>query len=83
MTDVSVADHSEHSHLPSQDRPLWGDLTPGPYVVGYAVAFTSDPARAYDEPLMTDGAPSLCRCARPILVCTWYPAQAGEGRAMR
>jgi dienelactone hydrolase len=66
------------SHLPSakaQSFPLWGNLQPGSYPVGYRSAIVPDrsrifiPERNYEGKLYTGGR------ARPLLIQFFYPAQ--------
>ena len=75
MTDVSVTVHSEHSHLPSQDRPLWGGLKPGPHAVGFATSFAHDYSRIYAPSPSWGASPKQLKPPRPILINVWYPAQ--------
>ncbi len=54
--------------------PLWGDLSPGPYSVGFDVVRGSDESRPF-RPLAIDGS-QLAAVARPMQISLWYPAIA-------
>lgn len=65
-------------------KPLWGELSPGPYAVAYTTAFAYDHARVYDMVLPTEAAPTRPKGPRPILINVWYPArQSLSGQPMR
>lgn len=64
----------------SPARPLWGELAPGPYKVGFRVLYRLDRSRVWDT-----SADSLSRSEfrRPIRISLWYPAlRRVSGRAM-
>src|SRR5215203_1180057 len=69
---VASAATGARSNGPS---PLWGDLRPGPYAVGYRTLFAYDAAR---PPL--DGAASP---GRQMQINVWYPARRSRGARMR
>jgi hypothetical protein len=52
--------------------PLWGDLAPGPYAVGFKIIYRRDPSRiSFDRPpTSADGN----NRTRPIRISVWYPA---------
>jgi pimeloyl-ACP methyl ester carboxylesterase len=52
--------------------PLWGDLVPGPYAVGFRAIFTVDNTRAY----YLDGGSEYR--GRPLRILVWYPGQTLE-----
>lgn len=51
----------------AQDSLLWGEMTAGPYAVGYRTFFKLDESRDYGG-----------RRGRPILFRVWYPALGSE-----
>ena len=53
-------------------RPLWGDLVPGPYAVGFKVTYRLDRSRTWDP---TPDSIAQGESARPIRVSVWYPAK--------
>lgn len=58
--------------------PLWGELKPGPYSVGYKTIFTRDLSRPALVDQVTAGAtqlPGVNRIGRQMQICIWYPAQ--------
>jgi len=57
-------------------RPLWGDLTPGPYAVGFKVTYRLDRSRTWDP---TPDSLAEGESARPIRVSVWYPAKPPRG----
>lgn len=59
--------------MPS-NLPLWGDLAPGPYAVGFRMTFAYDQSRAYELVMPTESAPTPPKSPRPILINVWYPA---------
>jgi len=64
----------------SPARPLWGDLAPGPYEVGFRVLYRLDRSRVWDA--SPDSVPRS-DFARPIRISLWYPARhPAGGRAM-
>ena len=56
--------------------PLWGELEPGPFGVGFKVLFRFDPSRTYRPSRDANDEPT----ARPQRIMIWYPA-AKEGPA--
>lgn len=51
--------------------PLWGDLEPGPYAVGFTYHYIFDDSRSYIHP---DSAPGAYQ-GRPIRILVWYPTE--------
>ena len=65
----------------SPTRPLWGDLAPGPYEVGFRVLYRLDRSRVWDA---SPDSVSRSDFARPVRVSLWYPARhPAGGRSMR
>lgn len=62
--------------------PLWGDLKPGKYAIGFRSFWTSDPARTFAFKFSDGSRFGPGRQPRPILIDVWYPAQ-NKGRTMR
>ena len=62
------------SQVHAQSLPLWGDLTPGPYRVGFRVTYRVDSSRTWLP--VPDSAAEF---ARPVRVSIWYPASASPG----
>ena len=60
-------------------RPLWADLTPGPYSVGFRTLFSFDRSRTwkvtrgYTRPFAADPV------GRPVRISVWYPAGGSAG----
>lgn len=67
----------------AQDSPLWGDLEPGPYRVGFQVLYRLDGTRSYfSQPIDQDGTASPIQ-GRPLRIMVWYPAgDRGAGSPM-
>ena len=61
---------------------LWGDLTPGPYAVGFRQLERYDSSRVHRLPRDLEGRPRAGERARPIRVSIWYPAVAAARAAM-
>lgn len=64
---------------PAQESPLWGDLEPGPYAVGFRVHEVVDPSRGYRPDADWRGRPTEGETARPVHVRLWYPAITSDG----
>lgn len=60
--------------------PLWGDLTPGKYAVGFRRSFRFDASRTWQRTRDFKGTFSPDLNGRPVQVNVWYPA-AGTGTA--
>ena len=56
--------------------PLWGELKPGPYAVGFENVEKYDYSRVYRDKYDYDGNPRVGEVARPIQIYIWYPASA-------
>lgn len=54
-----------------QSPPLWGDLQPGPYGVGFRVLYRYDPSRSWRP---TDSKIAGGSLGRPVRISVWYPA---------
>lgn len=54
--------------------PLWGDLEPGEYGIGFKAVEKFDYSRTLSEKTDYFGAPLDRERARPIQICIWYPA---------
>lgn len=64
----------------AEQFPLWGELKPGSYTVGFRVLYRLDRSRVWDT---TPDSLSRSEFTRPIRISLWYPAQrAVSGRAM-
>jgi pimeloyl-ACP methyl ester carboxylesterase len=64
--------------------PLWGDLAPGPYQVGFRTLFRFDASRTWRGTRDYKGRFSPDLDGRPVQINVWYPAVAKEGmRRMR
>lgn len=62
--------------------PLWGNLTPGSYPVGFTVRLEYDYTRTFLPKLTYDGKKTEGERARPIQIAIWYPAQKSVQPAM-
>jgi len=51
----------------NEANPLWNDLEPGPFRVGFRALYRIDPSRSYDSASAIKG--------RPIRIMIWYPAE--------
>jgi dienelactone hydrolase len=65
--------------FPSEGLPLWGDLKPGPYGVGFALRSRYDYSRAFRPEVRFDGKRSTGETARPVQILVWYPASVRAG----
>lgn len=54
--------------------PLWSDLDPGPYAVGFRQIARYDYSRVHRLAADLEGKPRTGERARPIRVSVWYPA---------
>jgi pimeloyl-ACP methyl ester carboxylesterase len=58
----------------AQESPLWGDLEPGPYRVGFQALYRLDGTRSYfAQPGGEEGAATTLQ-GRPVRIMVWYPA---------
>lgn len=57
----------------AQRSPLWGELEPGRYKVGFRTLYASDATRPW-LPAETGPAAADRRPARPVRISLWYPA---------
>ena len=65
----------------SSAPPLWGELEPGPYKVGFRVLYRLDRSRVWDA---KPDSLTQSEFARPIRTSLWYPSRSrGGGRPMR
>jgi dienelactone hydrolase len=55
-------------------RPLWGELEPGPFAVGFRVLYRIDRSRTWDP---TPDSIARGEFGRPVRVSVWYPARRG------
>jgi dienelactone hydrolase len=77
-----VASTSAHAIAP--DRPLWRDLEPGQYKIGFKSLYAFDPSREWAETRSFRAAHSPDVHGRPIRVDIWYPtAGAGDSLPMK
>ena len=65
-----------------ETSPLWGDLTPGPYAVGFRQLERHDSSRVHRLPRDLEGRPRTGERSRPIRVSIWYPAAAAARAPM-
>jgi pimeloyl-ACP methyl ester carboxylesterase len=56
--------------------PLWGDLAPGPYAVGYRVDFARDRSRTWRVTRRYASGFTPDTTGRPVRISVWYPALA-------
>jgi len=61
---------------------IWGNLESGPYAVGFRTIEQYDYSRTFQPTRDYFGNPIDASAARPIQVCYWYPAAAGDGAGM-
>ena len=59
------------------ESPVWGDLRPGSYGVGFKSVFRYDNSRTWKSTRSYSGAFSPDVDGRPIQISVWYPANAG------
>lgn len=55
--------------------PLWGQLEPGPFAVGFRQIERYDHSRVFRLPVDMTGAPVEGERSRPIRISVWYPAE--------
>ncbi|MCX6835403.1 MAG: dienelactone hydrolase family protein [candidate division Zixibacteria bacterium] len=65
-----------------QAPPLWGEIKPGPYAVGFRTIEKYDYSRTFQPAKDYFGNPVDGQTARPIQVCYWYPAEPNSGARM-
>ena len=63
-----------------QERPLWGDLEPGPHGVGFQAWWERDASRDYNTVFADGSRFSEAPAPRPIRIHLWYPAAPSEDR---
>ncbi len=68
------------SNAVAQTPLLWGDLTTGPYKVGFQVVNKYDYARTFKPKRDYDGTVREGEQARPIQISIWYPAGGRDKR---
>ena len=61
----------------------WGDLTQGPYAVGFNLAALADGSRTFNSNPQIRGLPPRDERSRIVRVYQWYPAIAGTGAHLR
>lgn len=67
------------AHATAADRPLWQQLQPGPYTIGFRSVFAFDRSREWLQTGPFHGAFSPDRDGRPVRIDIWYPAMASGG----
>ena len=80
---AAIPSSSSAVPAPAADRassPLWGDLEPGPYAVGFRQLARYDASRVHRIGSDLDGRPRAGERSRPMRVSVWYPARP-TGRA--
>jgi len=61
--------------LHAQDFPLFGQLKPGPFAVGFKTELTFDYSRTFNTPKHNyDGEFQKGERARDMAIAIWYPA---------
>jgi len=65
-----------------QAPPLWGEIKPGPYAVGFRTIEKYDYSRTFQPAKDYFGNPVPGQTARPIQVCYWYPAEPNSSARM-
>jgi pimeloyl-ACP methyl ester carboxylesterase len=58
--------------------PLWGNLVPGPYRVGFRSIWQLDYSRRYNTVFDDKTTYAAGKAPRPILINTWYPAETSD-----
>ncbi|MBW3555260.1 MAG: dienelactone hydrolase family protein [Gemmatimonadetes bacterium] len=66
----------------AQEHPIWGELEPGPFAVGFHVAYDRDHSRPEWPERTLDGSPETRPIARHIQIARWYPAGPEGGTAV-
>jgi pimeloyl-ACP methyl ester carboxylesterase len=66
-----VAPAQAFSQSISSQPPLWGDLRPGAYAVGFRVIYALDRSRIWDA---TPDSIRVGDSARPVRISVWYPS---------
>ena len=61
--------------LLAETFPLWGELEPGPYTVGFKVVSRYDYSRTYKPKYDYEGRLQSGEPSRPIQISIWYPAK--------
>src|SRR5216683_3133239 len=72
LSSLLVGQTTRTTQSSNSQRPLWGELTPGPYAVGFKVTYRLDRSRTWDP---TPDSIAQGESARPIRVSIWYPAK--------
>src|SRR5262245_33497646 len=67
----------------AQSPPLWGELSPGAYAVGFKSLWQLDYSRRYNTTFDDKTTYATGKAPRPILINVWYPARkAGDLKPM-
>ena len=74
---TAQAQHIKNVLPAASMSPLWFDLEPGPFRVGFQVLYRTDPTRSYDSAGENASAPPK---GRPIRIMVWYPAEKLSGK---
>lgn len=72
------------SHVPltkAQSFPLWGNLQPGPYPVGYRATIVHDRSRTFIPERNYEGKLYAGERSRPLLIQIFYPARVSSNAA--
>lgn len=67
--------------LHTRGESRWGQLSPGPFQVGFRSHWEFDYSRRYDTTFADGTSYALGKSARPILVNVWYPADPNSAGA--
>lgn len=69
---IAAAGLSVNIH--AQTPPLWGNLDPGPFKVGFKIIYRLDYSRSWKPKYDTHGQLQSGSRVRPIRIDVWYPA---------
>src|SRR5579871_3534443 len=80
---LALAASAQSGQASSGRYPLWGDLVPGRYPVGYKVLYRFDTSRTYAITRRYGKTFSPDMNGRPMRISVWYPAAKAAGQGMR
>jgi len=76
LTLLAMAILLSQSRSQAQTSPLWGNLKPGPYGIGFRTITTYDHSRFLKRKHDPAGKPITTERAQPLHISVWYPARA-------